>query len=81
MSGILATSPIMAGVSYQTAAELSAVTQATEQAEAEAAQFEGAGDTYVTYEQHLHSPKPLDSVTVYRGSKSLLSLKKEELAS
>lgn len=79
MSSILATSPISADVSYRNAASISADTLAS--ADALAAQFEsgGGGDTYVTLEQHNHSPEPLDSVTVYRNGKSLISLAKEAL--
>lgn len=80
MSSILATAPIMPTVSYQAAADISTATQASDVAAAEALLAAGGGgDTYVNYEQHLHSPTPIDSVTTYRASKSLLSLKKEEL--
>jgi tape measure domain-containing protein len=79
MGKMLETTPILPTVSYNTAADISAVTQATAEAAAEEA-ASGSGDTYLSYEQHLHSPTPLDSVTIYRDGKSLISLKKQELA-
>lgn len=80
MSGILAIPTITPTMSYRTAADISAITQAAdEQAAQDAAEAQGAGDIYQHYEQHLHSPTPIDSVTVYRGSKSLFSLTKEGL--
>lgn len=83
MSDILATAPIMAGVSYQTAADISAMTQASSDASGDGPDDGtggGGGDTYVTLEQHNHSPKALDSVAVYRGGKTLISLAKEALS-
>lgn len=38
-----------------------------------------SGDTYVTLEQHNHSPKALDHIALYREGKSLISLAKETL--
>lgn len=82
MSSILATAPIMAGVSYQTAADISAMTQASAEVDDDSnlPGGGGRGDQYVTLEQHLHSPKPIDSVEAYRGGKSLISLAKETLS-
>lgn len=82
MSSILATAPIMPTVSYQAASDISAVTQSSQgpnDGPDGPGSNGGGGDTYVTYEQHLHSPTPIDSVTMYRNGKSLISLKKEEL--
>ena len=71
MSSILSTSPITTGVSYNAAADISAMTQASAEADSEAANGAGTGDTY-HYEQHLHSPTALDSVKIYRSSRSLV---------
>lgn len=81
MSSILATAPIMPSVSYRAAADISAVTQASaESGDGPGGTGGGGGDVYeITYEQHLHSPTPLDSVKIYRDGKSLIALKKEEL--
>lgn len=81
ISGILATAPIMPTVSYATAADISAATQASSEADdgPDGPNGGGGGDTYVTYEHHLHSPTALDSVKIYRDGKSLIALKKEEL--
>lgn len=80
MSDILAMAPIMPGVSYQTAADISAMTQASAATDVEAdVPGSGGGDTYVTLEQHNHSPKPIDSVETYRGGKTLIGLAKEAL--
>lgn len=81
MSSILATAPIMAGVSYQTAADISAMTQAASDAANDGPDEPGSGggDTYVTLEQHNHSPKALDTIALYREGKSLISLAKETL--
>ena len=78
MSSILATSPITADMSYRAAADISAETQASADALA-ALESGGGGDTYLTYEQHISSPTPLDSVTIYRNGKSLISQAKEAL--
>ena len=81
MGSILSTAPIMPRVSYETASDISVATQASAEADNDPdAPGSGGGDTYLTYEQHLHSPTPLDSVKIYRDGKSLISLKKEELA-
>lgn len=80
MSDILAVAPIAAGVSYQTASSIAAMTQASAEAAAsDASEADKRGDTYVTLEQHNHSPKALDAISIYRDGKSLLSLAKETL--
>lgn len=83
MTGILDVAPIMPTVSYATAADISAATRASAESSDGSTGTGGApngGDTYVTYEHHLHSPAPLDSVKIYRDGKSLIAMKKEELA-
>ena len=82
MSSILATAPIIPTVSYQAAADISAITQPSSDdgnGPDDGPGGTGGGDTYVTYEHHLHSPTPLDSVSIWRDGKSLIALKKEEL--
>lgn len=77
MSDILATAPIMPGVSYATAADISTMTQASsEPGDGPDDGRGGGGDQHVTFEQHLHSPKPIDSVEAWRAGKSLISLAK-----
>ena len=81
MSSIFATSPITPSVSYDAASSIAAQSQALREAVAET-EAEGR----VTYqevhvEQHNHSPKPIDAVTTYRDTKSLISLTKEALKS
>lgn len=81
MSSILATAPIMASVSYQAAADISAMTQASADANNGSDGTDGTeggkGDVSLTLE--LHSPKPIDSVESYRAGKTLISLAKEAL--
>jgi tape measure domain-containing protein len=80
MSDILATAPIMPGVSYQTAAAISAMTQPPPEGEGGPDDGSGGGgDTYVNLEHHIHAPGPVDSTKVWRGDKSLISLAKEAL--
>ena len=71
----------LAGVSYQTASEISALTQPPSDGEdgPDGPDSGGSGDQYVTLEQHLHSPKPIDRVESYRAGKTLISLAKEAL--
>lgn len=76
MSGILGSSPITAGVSYGNATDISLATQAAREAAAEASSQQA---TEVNYVQNIHSPKAVGAVEVYRGTKSLIALKKEEL--
>ena len=76
MSAILATAPIMPTISYQTAADISAMTNSPDDGGYGGS---GGGDQYVSLEQHLHSPRPIDSVEAYRGGKTLISLAKEAL--
>jgi hypothetical protein len=78
MSSILATAPIMPTVSYQTASDISAMTDSSTD-DGQGGPGSGGGDQYVTLEQHLHSPRPIDSVEAYRGGKTLISLAKEAL--
>ena len=82
MGSILTTAPIMPTVSYQAAAEISTMNEATEASSNGGSEegTTGGGATSVTYEQHIHSPTPLDTVTIYRDSKSLFALAKEELS-
>ena len=80
MSDILATAPIMPGVSYATAVDISTLTQPPPGGSDNPDDpTYGSGDQYVTLEQHLHSPKPIDSVESYRAGKTLISLAKEAL--
>lgn len=78
---ILTASPILPTVSYQAAAEISALSQPSSSEQSSSAGASGSetgGNTY-QYIQNLHSPEPLDSVKIYRNGKSLISMKKEEL--
>lgn len=82
MSSILATAPIMAGVSYQTAADISAMTQVPSGSDdgpdgPGSGGESGGGDISLTLE--LHSPKPIDSVETWRAGKTLISVAKEAL--
>lgn len=82
MSAILATAPIVAGVSYQTAADISAMTSPSNEGGGNDGGSDGGGnggpgDVNLTLE--LHSPKPIDSVESYRAGKTLISLAKEAL--
>lgn len=79
MSAILATSPIMPVTSYQAASAISMETTAAEEAGDDDDSSDGGGNVYNNYEQHLHSPKALDPVTIYRGTKSIFALEKERL--
>lgn len=80
MSDILATAPIMPGVSYQTAAEISALTQSPPGEDGgDGTGGSGGGDTYVNLEHHIHGDGPVDSTKVWRGDKSLIALAKEAL--
>lgn len=80
MGSILSAAPIMPTVSYNTAADISSLTSRSSEESGPGVPGEGSGgDTYVTYEQHLHSPKPIDSVEAYRASRSLLQMKRHEL--
>ena len=80
MSALLATSPIVASMSYQTAADISAMTTGSNNpGNGPDGPNGGSGDTIVTLEQHLHSPEPIDSVRAYRAGKTLISLAKEAL--
>lgn len=80
MSAILATAPIIAGFSYQTAADISALTSPPPGGDDGSGGTGGSGDQYNELNLHLHSPKPIDSVEAYRGGKTLISLAKEALA-
>jgi tape measure domain-containing protein len=83
MSGILATSPIMPTMSYQTAADISAMTTVDSQSSDDGTGGPDGGpissDNSVNLTLELHSPKPIDSVEAYRGGKTLISLAKEAL--
>lgn len=83
MSGILATSPIMPTMSYQTAADISAMTTVDAQSSGDGTDGPDGGpissDNSVNLTLELHSPKPIDSVEAYRGGKTLISLAKEAL--
>lgn len=79
MSSILAVAPIMPTVSYEAAVDISTATKTDDEPGNGPENGSGGGDTNITYEQHLHSPTPLDSAKIYRDGKSLLALKKEEL--
>lgn len=78
MSSILATKPINTSVSYAAASDISAETQASQQAAWEAA-TSSSEVREIKLEQNNYSPKAIDSVTNYRQTKSLLSLAKEAL--
>jgi hypothetical protein len=71
---MLNTQPLQADVSYSAAAALAAEQQ--EAAEA-AADYDGDGD--VIFEQHLHSPVPLDRTTIYRTTRNQFAMAKEAL--
>lgn len=82
MSDILTTVPIMAGVSYATAADISAMTSpqpgGNDGPDTPSDGTDGGrGDVSLTLE--LHSPKPIDSVESYKAGKTLISLAKEAL--
>ena len=80
MGSILATAPVMADVSYRTASDISALTNpSNNDGEGPERTDSGYGDKYVTLEQHLHSPKPIDSVEAYRAGKTLVAAAKEAL--
>jgi len=80
MSSILATSPVIPSVSTAAATDISAASTAAQGGPDDGPENGGGGgDTYTVYEQHLHSPKALDPVDVWRGTKSLFAMKKEEL--
>jgi len=78
MSGILETAPINAGATYALASDISAETQASQEAAWELAML-AREPKEIKFEQNNHSPKAIDSVTQYRQTKSLLSLAKEAL--
>jgi hypothetical protein len=79
MSSILATAPIMPTVSYQTASDISAMRDADDDEPGGPGRGPGSGGDLIL-EQHLHSPKPIDSTASYRAGKSLISLAKEALS-
>ena len=80
MSSILAVAPIMPTVSYQAAADVSSFIEDNPvDGKGGPGQGPGGGGDIIL-EQHLHSPKPIDSVQSYRAGKSLISLAKEALS-
>lgn len=80
MSSILATAPIMAGVSYQTASEIASMTSSSpDDGSDDGTNGSGGGRGDTNLALHLHSPKPIDSVEAWRSGKSLISLAKETL--
>jgi len=74
---MLATDPMVATVSYEKAAGISADQRAA--LAAMELQLQGGGDTTVEYTQILQSPTPLNPVDVYRATKSSIPLMKEAL--
>jgi hypothetical protein len=77
MGGLLATNPINAEVSYRRAKDISAESQALQQANYEAAQESVTKE--ISFEQNNYSPKAIGAVETYRNTKSLISLAKEAL--
>ncbi len=71
---ILDTPPITTGVSYSQASEIAADQRASQEALYDSGE---GGD--IIFEQHNHSPRPIDEVTTYRNTKSLISFAKEAL--
>lgn len=78
MSSILATNPVAASVSYGQASDISNETQAAQEAAAASAS-DSAPRGDIKIEQNNYSPKPLDSVEIYRNTKSIISLTEEAL--
>lgn len=81
IGGMLSTTPIEAGVSYNQAADIFNKQQADAAAAAAAAPEPGensGGDT-ITFEQNIYSPKPLSTSEVYRQTHGQLSMAEEAL--
>lgn len=74
---MLATEPLVASVSYEKAAGISADQQAA--LEALDLQLQGGGDTNIDYTQILQSPKAISPIDTYRATKSAIPLIKEAL--
>jgi hypothetical protein len=74
---MLATEPLVANVSYEKASGIAADQQAAAAAAASATPTEFPE---IKFEQTINSPETVDDVTVYRGTKSLLSIAKEALS-
>lgn len=82
MSTLLTNTPITPSVSYQTASDISSMTQTSNGSGNDGGSGEGGSgmvDKSTNLTLELHSPKTIDSVEAWRAGKSLISLAKEAL--